>query len=214
MAPVIGITCDVADGRYCLGPAYVRAVAEAGGVPVALPCRADLVGRYLDLCHGFLLTGGGDPAMERWGIATHPLATPIDPQRQEFELALLAALDERPQTPVLGICLGMQLMGLHAGGSLEQHLPDSLPTAAEHWGSRMHEVGGDLGGGLVCSHHRQALTAAGNLKVVACAPDGVIEAVTDPQRRFYLGVQWHPERTAEDALGMDILRRLVDRASP
>ena len=64
--------------------------------------------------------------MERWGVPTHPRAKPVDGRRQAFEVALLEALDAHPARPVLGVCLGMQLMALHAGGGLDQHLPDSL----------------------------------------------------------------------------------------
>jgi len=113
---------------------------------------------------------------------------------------------------VLGVCLGMQLMALHAGGALDQHLPDSLPTAADHWGRKNHQVAGELGSALVQSHHRQAITNAGSLRVAARAHDGVIEAVRDEDRRFYLGVQWHPERTADDGLGSGLIFNLIEAA--
>lgn len=180
-------------------------------MPIVLPPIAALAEAYVEQCHGFILTGGDDPIMERWGIATHPKAKKIHPDRQQFELALLESLD-RSARPALGVCLGMQLMGLHAGGTLDQHLPDALASAADHWGRIPHTICGELGEGIVLSHHRQALTDAGSLRVVAVAPDGVIEAVSDPARSFYLGVQWHPERTEDDALGRGIIRRLVAAA--
>jgi putative glutamine amidotransferase len=106
----------------------------------------------------------------------------------------------------------MQLMGLHAGGALDQHLPDSLKTAADHWDHHDHPVEGELGSGNVHSHHRQALTDAGALRVVARAPDGVIEAVRADDRPFYLGVQWHPERTDDSKLGPGIFKELMAAA--
>jgi putative glutamine amidotransferase len=152
--------------------------------------------------------------MSRWNLSTHPKATPLHPQRQAFELALLEALDRAPAKPALGVCLGMQLMGLHRGGTLDQHLPDSLPTAVLHWDHGSHEIAGELGRGLVHSHHRQALTHAGSLAVIARAPDGVIEAVRDAARpAMYLGVQWHPERTHDEKLGAGLFRKLVMAAS-
>ncbi len=150
--------------------------------------------------------------MEHWSIPTHPRARTIDPARQEFELALLRALDSRPGEAVLGVCLGMQLMGLHRGGRLDQHLPDSLPSAGSHSDCAVHGVCGALGEGRVHSNHRQALVDPGDLEIVARAPDGVIEAVRDPARPFYVGVQWHPERTDDEVLGPGIIRRLVEAA--
>ena len=75
-------------------------------------------------------------------------------------------------------------------------------------------MSGGLGAGVIHSHHRQAVTDSGSLAVVARAPDGVIEAVRDEQRQFYLGVQWHPERTADAGLGIALFRSMVEAARP
>ncbi len=214
MTPIIGITADLAKGRIQVGEHYARMIAQAGGVPIILPPLVERVHEMLGVCHGVVLTGGDDPIMTHWGRPMHPRATPVDRQRQAFELALLHALDERPHMPALGVCLGMQLMGLHGGGELDQHLPDTLATAAMHWDHGSHDVAGELGSGIVHSHHRQALTDAGpHLKVIARAPDGVIEAVQRIDRpAMYLGVQWHPERTSDERLGLGLFRRLVAEA--
>ena len=124
--PIIGITSDPSEGKYHVSRAYSTMVAESGGIPVILPCLVSEVEDYIQRCDGFIFTGGDDPIMEQWGIDTHPKATKIDAERQEFELALLEALDHDPARPVLGVCLGMQLMGLHAGGILDQYLPESI----------------------------------------------------------------------------------------
>ena len=208
--PVIGITLNLSDHRYIAKPQYALAVAQAGGVPVLLPCLAERADQFVQLCDGIIFTGGDDPIMETWGIPTHEQAKPIASQRQTFELALLKQLDDRRDIPVLGICLGMQLMGLHHGGKLDQHLPSTLATADQHWGRREHRVSGSFGDGTVHSHHRQAITEPGRLTIVATAPDGVIEAIQDDQRLFYLGVQWHPERTDDESLGLGLIQRLVD----
>ena len=217
--PIIGITCDLdADGRTIAGATCASAVRNAGGLPVFLPVDPDLAIDFATCLDGFIFTGGDDPIMEQWGVPTHPNARKIHPQRQAFELALLDALRDQPSgadKPVLGICLGMQLMGLHAGATLEQHLPDSLPTHSLHWGKApgvAHPIEGELGAGVVLSHHRQALTDAGSMRIIARAPDGVIEAIDDPSRRFCVGVQWHPERTADDALGLNLFRLLIEAA--
>ena len=212
LLPLIGITCDIRDDRYIAAPNCATTVAQAGGLPVLLPCLVERAGQFVDLCDGIIFTGGDDPIMENWGISTHEQAKPIAPQRQAFELALLNHIDTRPQIPVLGICLGMQLMGLHRGGALDQHLPSTLATADQHWGQREHPISGPLGQGTVHSHHKQAITEPGELTVVATAPDGVIEAIQDDQRPFYLGVQWHPERTKDDRLGPGLICQLVEAA--
>ncbi|MHC4210783.1 MAG: gamma-glutamyl-gamma-aminobutyrate hydrolase family protein [Planctomycetota bacterium] len=207
--PLIGITCDLDDRGYRVSPVYGALIREAGGVPVLLPCEAACAAEYVRRCDGVVLSGGDDPVMEHWEVPTHPQAKPIHPQRQAFELALLRALDQGAERPVLGICLGMQLMGLHAGGGLDQYLAGTLPTAGQHWPRADHEIAGVLGTGVVHSHHRQALTDPGSLSVVARAADGVIEAVRNEGRPFYLGVQWHPERTGDERLGAGLFRELV-----
>lgn len=210
--PIIGITADRSEGKNLVNQAYSAMVAQSGGIPMILPCLVSGVEDYIQRCDGFVFTGGDDPIMEQWGIDTHPKATKIDPVRQEFELALLEALDHDPTKPVLGVCLGMQLMGLHAGGILDQYLPDTLSTAAAHWGKKRHDISGELGEGEVQSHHRQALIDPGKLNVVATAPDGVIEAIRSKDRPYYLGVQWHPERTDNETLGGALFRELVKTA--
>jgi putative glutamine amidotransferase len=211
--PLIGLTADVAEDRYLCNAAYARAVAEAGGMPIIFPAVPGLAASYVDLCDGVILTGGDDPRMEAFGVPTHPLAKPLHPDRQATELAILDALAARSRKPALGVCLGMQLMALHAGGRLDQHLPDHLPTAAMHAANAVHRVSGELGDGEVTSHHRQAVVDPGSLRIIARADDGVIEAIASAERRFYIGVQWHPERTADPALGRDLIERLVAAAS-
>jgi putative glutamine amidotransferase len=277
---IIGITVDnrdnaAASGKYEAAIAYTRAVSDAGGSPVLLPHESDRVDHYLALCDGLILTGGGDPAMETFGQSTDTRARVIDPARQQFELGLLqSAAEHRPDLPVLGICLGMQLMALHAGGALDQYLPESMgETAAavhqhdnrhalsieaadsvlvaglgpEAWGlgaegsegkesgqvaeapttrspdfqfisnqqSDMRHQTSDIRHSTVVSSHRQAITDPGSLRVVATAADETIEAIDDPGRAFYLGVQWHPERGrdgASDELSLGLIRRFVAAA--
>jgi putative glutamine amidotransferase len=223
MRPLIGITADVDDRAATVRRGYGDAVAAAGGVPVVLvppdPSRADaLAADLVDRLDGVVFSGGPDPRMEAYGEATHPAAKVMHPHRQAFEEALLRALDARRDRPVLGVCLGMQMMALHAGGRMHQHLPEVVATAADHLEDRRHRIevrraDAVLGsGGEVNSWHRQGVRDAGRLVVVAVAHDGVIEAVRDPDRAFGLGVQWHPERMGPGPLGWDVVRALVDAA--
>src|SRR5436305_2052096 len=120
--PVIGITVDTSDQhprRYESTNDYAISVERAGGLPVMLPYRVplSLIPRYVDLLDGLLFSGGDDLDPALYGETYHPKAHPVDPDRQRFELALLAEA-ERRQLPVLGVCLGSQLMNVHRGGSL------------------------------------------------------------------------------------------------
>ena len=117
MRPVIGITCDRADGadRYHAIVAYVEMVERAGAAPILLPHRIERIGDYLAMCHGLVIGGGDDPDTTAFGQPVHPRADLMHPERQRFDLALLAALDHTTH-PVLGICLGMQLLVKAAGG--------------------------------------------------------------------------------------------------
>lgn len=235
--PLIGITADVEDlprpsvvaSRYKCATTYAEAVVAAGGVPVLLCPRVELVGAYVARLDGLIMTGGLDidPGLltegPSAGVALHPAATVMDARRQRFELALLAAVDARPELAVLGVCLGMQLMGVHAGARLVQHLDDELATAEDHRDDREHGLvvgpawgksvlAGLNGLALVASNHHQAVDGhetQGRLRELARSADGVVEAVDDPARRFYVGVQWHPERTRQPELGWRVIERLV-----
>lgn len=222
MRPLIGITTDITDPgggkppRLDCSLAYSRCIADACGVPVLLPPVVALAGEHARMCDGFVFTGGDDPRMEAFGERTHPAAKPVHPDRQAYELRLLDLLrDERAGAPVLGVCLGMQMMALHAGGKLNQHLPETLPEAGVHRGVHRIVVGGEqaalpLPAGEVWSNHHQAVSDAGAMTVLARSPDGVIEAAADPRRPFYCAVQWHPERTEDAALGAGVFMRLIE----
>jgi putative glutamine amidotransferase len=230
--PVIGITTDIVSAatptgtrlKADVGLAYALCVQKAGGTPVLLPAIPECVSEHLDLCDGFVFTGGDDPRTEEFGQPTDPRVKPMHPQRQAYELALLRALEAKRETPVLGICLGMQLMSLVHGGRLDQYMPDSRPDAARHWDAE-HEIvlvpgssalradssaaSHDHPKPMVASKHKQAIIDPGRLQILAHSDDGVIEAVGDPSRRFYLGVQWHPERTDSAAVGQRIFDELL-----
>ncbi len=220
-APLIGITSDVHEGRTRVSRTYARAVSLAGGVPVVLapPGSEDadrLALAHLDAIDALVLTGGDDPRTEPFGVPTDPRVTPVEASRQAYETALCRLALER-DVPTLGVCLGMQMLALCAGGSLDQWMPDSTPTHADHWGDKAHTVrptgdatGGRIEGGVVTSHHRQAVSDAGSMRVIATAHDGVVEAIDLPGHRFLLGVQWHPERTEAEGLGLGLYVALVN----
>jgi putative glutamine amidotransferase len=203
------VTMDLVDDQARLRRPYLRAIAAAGGVGVPIAPIPGTAAAVLGRIDGLILSGGDDPDTTMFGEPVHPRANLIAPDRQTFEMELLDLLmDSHSELPVLGICLGMQMMGLHAGGRLDQHLPDSLASADLHWNGSHHGVVGRFTG-TVHSHHRQALVDPGAFDIVATAPDGVIEAIHAPGRRFHLGVQWHPERTEDPVLGAGIFEALI-----
>lgn len=221
MRPLIAITCDlmIRNERPTAFSTmtYTNAVLAAGGIPVLLPPTPDHIDDLVARFDALILTGGDDPATEPFGAPTHPAAVRVLDDRQRFETQLLEALARHPDIPVLGICLGMQMMGLVAGGTLNQHLPDTHSSHSDHW-EHTHEIHSlddtILPSGSTYSKHRQALSDPGSLRTLATAHDQVIEAIDDPDRRFYLGVQWHPERTANAPLGQQLIDRLVRATLP
>lgn len=211
--PLIGITCDLVDDQVRLRRTYVRAVSACGGIALALPPLPGTAAEVLEGVDGLILSGGDDPDTRSFGEPLHPQAKLVDPDRQAYEIELLDHLASHdPDRPILGICLGMQLLGLHAGGRLDQHLPDTLESADQHWNGSLHAIDGPGFQGEVYSHHRQALADAGTLDVVATAPDGVVEAIRCSSRPHVEGVQWHPERTTDEGVGVGVFARLVDAA--
>ena len=210
--PLIGIMLDnkddsVSSNKYITAMTYSNRVSESGGIPVHIPQMIELVNEYAQEMDGFIFTGGNDPDTRPFGQELHPKARLIAPERQEFEIALLDVLAKAyPDKPVMGVCLGMQMMALHAGGTLEQYLPDVMNESESHMNDELHNI--EMVAScqwieqmlcdepLVCSYHRQAVADAGKMHIVAKSPDGVIEAIDDPNRKYYLGLQWHPERVA------------------
>jgi putative glutamine amidotransferase len=211
MRPIIGITTYVLPATFgvwrelpsALVPYdYVAAVREAGGRAVLLPPDdqdAEVLGR-LD---GLVLAGGPDLEPGRYGAACEPL-TESHPERDAGEFALVRHGLEL-DLPMLGVCRGMQLLTVAAGGRLHQHLPDVLghekhrPALGVYGergarfdpGSRIEALMGD--DVVIHCYHHQGVADPGTLTVTGWAEDGLPEAVEDPAKRFVLGVQWHPE---------------------
>jgi putative glutamine amidotransferase len=230
--PLIGITCDYNDKRtaYNSPYGYARSIERAGGLPVILPYRADvsLVPMYVECLAGILFSGGDDMDPSAYGEEWHPDTVKIDPLREQFERALIAEV-ERRRMPVLGVCLGSQLMNIHRGGSMHQFLPDvSRDGSLEHrnldraW-VLTHPVKLDpesvvarvIGKNeiTVNTSHKQAIRSPGRgLRVIATSPDGVIEGIEDPTMPLFVGVQWHPERMTDDDDHLKLFQLLVEKA--
>lgn len=223
----IGVTCSADDqGRAIVRTPYYRAVHRAGALPVALPFLDDLdVARSLmDRLDGLVLTGSEDLDPALWGQPLHPAVTLMHPARQRTELLLGQAWLER-DLPVLAICGGMQNLAVAAGGTIHQHLPELGDHVLDHARSAdgpRHAVeatpGSCLAGLLGTSfeansvHHQGIDRLGAGMTAVAHAPDGVVEAWEMPERRFAVGVQWHPERMPDDERQAGLFRALVAAA--
>ena len=214
--PIIGVTLDSEQPGgyskypwYALRQNYADAIIAAGGLPVALPHDSALAGDYLDRIDALVVTGGAfdvDPAL--YGDGDRHATVTLKEGRTATELALTQGALAR-DLPVLGICGGEQLLAVALGGTLVQHIPDSVADALEHEqpnprhepghpvavvaGTLLHRIVGALEMRVNSAHH-QAVRAPGPHAVVnATAPDTVIEGLEDARYRFCLGVQWHPE---------------------
>jgi putative glutamine amidotransferase len=191
---------------------YVEAVQRAGGVALVVPpdpAFLDDPGALLDRIDGLMLIGGPDVGAARYGAEPHPLAEPERPLRDVVEIALARAALERG-VPLLGICRGMQLFNVAAGGTLRQHLPDDVGheghrravgsfagnehTVALEKGSRVREAAGESPH-VVVSHHHQGVERLGEgLRVTGRSQDDdVAEALEVQGPTWAVGVQWHPE---------------------
>jgi putative glutamine amidotransferase len=230
--PIIGLTMDAGErpDRYDLSSYYASAVEKAGGMPFPIPFRTDpaLIPQIVDLMSGIVFIGGNDLDPALYNQTLHPQAQPLNKARQDFELALMAEV-ERRRMPALGTCLGHQMMNVYRGGSLYQFLPE-LPrdNPIEHRKldrdqprhpiqlNRDSVLGRVIGKTefLGNTSHKQAINRLGRgLRVIATAPDGVIEAFEDPSMPLFIGVQWHPERLHEEPEHLAIFKLLVDKAS-
>ncbi len=234
--PVIGITLDSEEPGgysnlpwYALRENYVAAITRGGGLPLALPHEPERAADYLDLIDGLVITGGAfdvDPSHFGGGERHHTVVT--KDRRTEFELAVTrGALDQ--DKAVLGICGGQQLLHVVLGGTLIQHIPDAIPDALAHEqpnprdepghsvevarGSLLHRIVGLDTIEVNSAHHQAAADSPTGVLVNATATDGVIEGIEAPERRFCIGVQWHPEQLGASALDRQLLDAFVHACS-
>jgi putative glutamine amidotransferase len=219
-APIVGITSYVSQAQWgfwdlpaALVPlGYVEAVAASGGRPILLPPLTAAVEETLEALDALILCGGPDLDPANYGEPRLELTTPVSPERDAGELALVrSAL--AGDVPVLGICRGMQLINVAYGGTLAQHLPDVVghdghrrkPGAFDIHPVRLQggsRIGAILGPRVdVSSGHHQGIARIGEgLIATAWADDDSIEAIEDPAKRFVVGVIWHPEEGEDLAL--------------
>lgn len=243
MRPLIGISCSMGQAIYSLnqdnvpqlqhrlGDNYVKAITQAGGVPVLLPNNLDIttveeIAAGLD---GFLLSGGGDVDPYLFGERATEKLGAVTPRRDDFELALAQYVLKKTDKPVLGICRGIQVMNVAMGGTLHIDLPSDgklchsmgmYPRNIRTHGvsvtscTRMAEIMDGTEGRVNSFHHQAIRNVADCFAVSAVSvPDNVVEAVEMPGERFVVGVQWHPEELTEYEEAKTLFRSFVEAAS-
>ena len=192
-------------------PDYMDGISQAGGIPFIFPFTEDKedVERLAALCDGFLFTGGPDISPEYYQETAIDASVEVCPKRDTLESMVFQTALEKDK-PILGICRGIQVINVFLGGSLYQDIPSQHPSETVHrqpppYDQPVHDVilvedtplARCFGAGRVPvnSHHHQAVRSlAPGLKAMAYSPDGLIEAVYMPEKRFLWAVQWHPER--------------------
>jgi len=188
---------------------YLDAVRRGGGTPVIVSGPEG--NGLIDSFDALLLVGGGDVEPERYGAQPHPEVYGTDPRRDEFELDLVRkAIDG--ERPLLAICRGIQVVNVALGGTLTQHLadipgsiPHGFPTGQSPWvehelkvseSSRIAEATGKVAFTARAAHHQAVDRLGEGLTAIAWTSDGVVEGV-ESSNGWVVGVQWHPERTAD-----------------
>lgn len=232
--PTIGITVSLDPGKRIrpgteylyVSRAYARAVHDAGALPLLVPPDADAA-QAARICDGFVVTGGAMlPTALAGGIAPPSyVGAGEQEERIEWDRRLLDCARAQAR-PLLGVCYGMQLLNLHAGGTLHADLADAVSEPLDHGGNGRiceHAIETREGSSLrallgavanVASSHRQSVDrVAAGFRVAATSSDGIVEAIEPDDGGALLGVEWHPE---SDATGPAVygwlLRRIEERA--
>jgi len=235
-SPVIGLTTYNGINKYghpivALMEKYIRAVNEAGGVPVLIPSgiTGEAVTALFDRLDGILLTGGGDIAIDRFNGEPHARVEGVESERDTLELTLVQTAAESGK-PFLGICRGFQMVNVALGGTLYTHIQDQLPGAIKHDydsdSQRQYlahtikvEKGSALAGilneaviNVNSLHHQGAKDLAPALTPAAYAPDELVEALELPGHPFGMAVQWHPEWLTDQPVTRRLFGAFVEAA--
>ena len=212
---------------------YFACVRQAGAEPAVISLQqpaSGLAGRLREL-DGFVLPGSpSDVDPSRYGAAKNPLTAEADTNRDNTDAATLGHALENLK-PVLAICYGCQALNVFQGGTLIQDVPSEKPGSLTHGktdlapsakagdlhhpvtlapGSRLARLNGSTIAEINTSHHQAIDRPGRNLRITAQAPDGIIEAVEyTGDAPWLVGVQWHPERMASDALSARLFADFV-----
>lgn len=229
MKPVIGILSHIGEaksplGASSLGNSYVVSIEKTGGTPIILPCypTEDNMDTYLDICDGFLFSGGIDINPSYYNEEPHLKLGATSRALDEGQLTLMKKVLACGK-PILGICRGHQVLTVATGGSLYQDLSEHEGTYVKHFqetanGDSSHKVFFEPGSILYdifgewvygnSFHHQATKTVGSDVMITAYSEDKIVEAIQVQNQKFALGIQWHPE--AMFAHGDDTMRPLFE----
>ncbi len=235
--PIIGVNLDFEEkgGGFSIHPwhalrsNYFDVIHRLGGTPIGLPSTNLDVDGVLDIVDGVLATGGNDYDPTLFGKTPYSPHEKIMKQRSLFDIALIRGALSR-DLPVFGICAGFQALNIVHEGSIIQHIPDSFESDLEHrstgdahkavhtveilQGTKLNEILGSPETIDVNSFHHQGIDRLGQgLRVNAKAPDGMIEGIENPDYKFCMGVQWHPEYNVTSYDGR-LIQAFIDACLP
>lgn len=227
-----GVSADIPPS-WVMSQRYIQTLVNAGAIPWMIPLvdEGTLRGVF-DALDGVFLPGGADIDPVSYGSDPHPLCDRTDPERDRVELLLAKWSIERAK-PVLGVCRGMQLINVAAGGTLYQDLAEQLPGSIKHDyfpykshgftrdhlahsvtvapDSRLARLFGDGDLQVNSMHHQGIRTLGRGLRQTAISPDGLIEALETEGDAYLFAVQWHPEAlTDHDVHSREMFRDFVD----
>ena len=212
MIPKIGLIASIENNmKLTVYGAYGQAIEKSGGVPLALPYveSEEMIDAFVDLCDGFLFTGGADVDPHYYGEEKKDTCGETEPNRDKLEMAVLKRALEKDK-PIFGICRGLQIINVAMGGKLYQDIPTEFESELLHKqteepnepshpifveeGTPLYSVVGkkEITGNTF--HHQAIKVLADGLAVSARASDGIIEAVFAPDKKYLRAYQWHPER--------------------
>lgn len=214
MRPFIAITMNHEEVTSTLRHAYVDSMVRAGGVPFLIPAGLDEeAATQISLAaDGLLLTGGHDIDPDLYGEPPAQELGEVTPERDALEVMLIRAF-LRHKKPIFAICRGAQMLNAALGGTLYQDVHVQLPSnqhaqksRLKHYahlvsvadGSLLRQLAGKETFRVNSIHHQAVKSCPAGLRISARAVDGVVEAIEGVGESFVLGVQWHPEETADD----------------
>ena len=237
MKPFIGINSSVSVSetgihRFCISGNYTDAILKAGGIPLILTASSEpgIIEVYLGQVKALLLVGGGDLEPSLYADITKLATVKRSPViRQEFDLAITRAALAR-DLPVMGICMGCQVLNVAAGGTLYQdieqqvnghfvrHYQKIAPYYVSHsirieCDSLLYRIIKKEELAVNSAHHQSVKKPGDGFRPVAFSEDGIVECIEGTKNRFALGVQWHPEVIHQRPEQLSLFRALVSAAS-